>query len=203
MGARGHQVLLDSSTRAANVDRGLVLFITRRQRDHKLRKPGDFVHLLFDREPGLKVLELNRPGRFRENRERVGVPLDHGLAERDRLPVFDLQPRAVYNVVAFLLAALFIHHGDESGAVHGHNGFLAALHDFQIDEFHEAVVPGLDLRLFGDSSRRSANVERAHGELRSRLADGLRGDDADGFAHFHEAAGGQVAAVAAGANAPP
>ena len=51
-----------------------------------------------------------------------------------------------------------------------------------------------------NSRGRSADVERAHGELRAGLADGLRGDDADRFAEFDHAAGGQVAAVAAGAN---
>ena len=76
----------------------------------------------------------------------------------------------------------------------------AALDHLQVDELHEAVVAGFDLRLFGDASGRAADVERAHRELRARFADGLRGDDADGFAHLDEAAGGQVAAVAASAN---
>ena len=49
---------------ATDVDRGLVLFITRRQRDDELRKAGDFVHLLFDRDAGLQVLELNGSRQF-------------------------------------------------------------------------------------------------------------------------------------------
>ena len=49
--------------------------------------------------------------------------------------------------------------------------------------------------------RRSTDVERAHGQLRSGFADGLRGDDADRFAEFHELAGGKVAPVAMRANA--
>ena len=44
-------------------------------------------------------------------------------------------------------------------------------------------------------------MERAHGELRARLADGLRGDDADRFALLDHAAGSEVASVAAGAGA--
>ena len=80
-------------------------------------------------------------------------------------------------------------------------GLAAAFDDLEVDELHEAVVAGFDLGLFGDAGGRAADVERAHGELRAGLADGLRGDDADGFAHFDEAAGGQVAAVAARANA--
>ena len=44
-------------------------------------------------------------------------------------------------------------------------------------------------------------MERAHGELRARLADGLRGDDAGGFAQLDPGARGQVAAIATDAHA--
>ena len=58
------------------------------------------------------------------------------------------------------------------------------------------TVERAPLRLLGDTSRRSADVERAQRELRARLADRLRGDDADRLAHVHHVHGGQVAAVA-------
>src|SRR5262249_44516497 len=51
-------------------------------------------------------------------------------------------------------------------------------------------------RLLGDTSRRSTDVERTQRELRARLADRLRGDDADGFAKVDHVHGRQVAAVA-------
>jgi len=47
----------------------------------------------------------------------------------------------------------------------------------------------------------AAAVERTHGQLRAGLADGLRGDDADGFAGIDRLAGSKVHAVAAGAYA--
>ena len=47
----------------------------------------------------------------------------------------------------------------------------------------------------------AADVERAHGELGARLADRLGGDDAHRHAHLDQLAGGQVAAVAEGADA--
>src|SRR4029079_18876441 len=47
----------------------------------------------------------------------------------------------------------------------------------------------------------ATDVERAHRELRARLADRLRGDDADREAEFDELARRQVAAVALGAAA--
>ena len=64
--------------RIANQNRGLMLFVARRQRDDELREAGDFVHLLFDRDAGLQILELNRAGRFGEDREGVTDPIRPG-----------------------------------------------------------------------------------------------------------------------------
>ena len=50
-------------------------------------------------------------------------------------------------------------------------------------------------------TRDTAGVERAHGQLRAGLADGLRGDDADGLADVDQLAAGQRTAVAGGAGA--
>src|SRR4029079_13822326 len=47
----------------------------------------------------------------------------------------------------------------------------------------------------------AAGVERPHGELRARLADRLRGDDADRVADLAHPAGGEEDAVAGPANA--
>src|SRR5580704_3969508 len=103
-------------------------------------------------------------------------------------------------MVTLFFAALFVDYGDEAGTIHGDDGLAAALDDLEVDEFDEAVVAGFDLRLFGDASGGSADVERTHGELRAGFADGLRGDYAHRFAHLDESAGSEVAAVATGAN---
>ena len=60
----GMRYFFDAAACATDVDRGLMLFIARRQRDDELRKTGDFVHLLFDRDAGLQVLELDRCRQF-------------------------------------------------------------------------------------------------------------------------------------------
>ena len=57
------------------------------------------------------------------------------------------------------------------------------------------------LGLLGNAGRRAAHVERTHGELGARLADRLGGDDADRFADLDQLAAGQVAPVAAAADA--
>src|SRR5690606_18772685 len=46
----------------------------------------------------------------------------------------------------------------------------------------------------------TTGVEGAHRQLRARLTDGLRGDDADGLTDVHPLAGGQRTAVAGGAD---
>ena len=58
-------------------------------------------------------------------------------------------------------------------------------------------------RLLGHARCRTADVERAHRELRARLADRLGGDDADRLADLDELAAGQIASVAAAADAAP
>ncbi len=68
---------------------------------------------------------------------------------------------------------------------------------------HLAVRPGPPLRLFRDAARGAADVEGPQRELGARLADGLRGQDADRLAHVHHVHGGQVAAVAHPADAAP
>ena len=64
-----------------------------------------------------------------------------------------------------------------------------------------ARVARIERVLLGDARRRAADVERAHRQLRARLADRLRGDDADRLAELDQPAGGEVAAVAALAHA--
>jgi hypothetical protein len=68
---------------------------------------------------------------------------------------------------------------------------------------HAGLEQLLDARQAGRDvqARDAARMERAHRELGARLADGLRGDDAHRLADAHGLAGGEVAAVAATADA--
>ena len=70
-----------------------------------------------------------------------------------------------------------------------------------VDELNLSGVGRFVLRLLGNARCRTADVEGTHGELRARLADRLGGDDADRFADLDHLAAGQVAAVAAAADA--
>src|SRR5208283_72738 len=55
--------------------------------------------------------------------------------------------------------------------------------------------------LLADSRRGATDVERTHGQLSTRFADGLSGDHTYRFATFHQPAGRQVASVTGYANA--
>ena len=91
--------------------------------------------------------------------------------------------------------------GERAGAVHRDQGAVFAFDGDQVDEAHGAVVLGIEARLVLHAAGRSADVEGTHGELRAGLADGLRRDDAEGFAELDHAAGAEVAAVAEHADA--
>ena len=113
----------------------------------------------------------------------------------------DLELGAVDDSVTLLLAALVVDDGDGAVAVHGDQAAILAADGDEIDEAHGAGVLGLEV---GGSDTRdggAADVEGTHGELGAGLADGLRRDDADGFAHLHHLAGAEVAAVAEDADA--
>src|SRR5581483_3581298 len=84
--------------------------------------------------------------------------------------------------------------------VHGNQVAALGTDGDEVLEPNDAGVLGIDTRLLADSRRRTTDVKGTHGELRAGLADGLRGDDAGGFAEFDQAAGSEVASVAQGAD---
>src|SRR6476659_5583866 len=91
-------------------------------------------------------------------------------------------------------------HTDGTVLVQNNPAAVERLHGPQVVELNRAVVLRFDDRLFEGLARRSSDVERPHRQLRSRLTNALRRDDADGFAEFDELSGGMVSAVALGSN---
>src|SRR5262249_57558107 len=102
--------------------------------------------------------------------------------------------------VGLLLGALFVQDGEQAGTIHSNGRSGTALDVLHVHELDDTVVTRFDGRALANARRRSADVERTHGELGAGFADGLRGDDTDGFAQFHHAARSEVAAVAQRAN---
>ncbi len=151
--------------------------------------------------PSMQVLEVDHAADFGQDRERVRIPFEQDLVALHRSAVFHQNARAVYHRVAFFLAALIVHHRHDAVAVHGDQFAGLAADRLDADVAGETVGLRILRGLLADSGRRSTDVERTHGELRARFADGLRRDHADRFAALHQPSGGQVAAVARDANA--
>ena len=195
----------DLARLVADLDRRLLLLV-RAVDDDLPRQAGDLVHFFVERDVGDEVLVLHRARVLGEDRERVRIPLDEDLARLDRLAVAHLEARAVDDRIALAVAALRVLDHQRSGAVHDDQlaGVLAralGLDHLQALVADRAGVLGVERRLLRDSRRRAADVERAHRQLRARLADRLRGDDADREAELDQAPGREVAAVALGAAA--
>src|ERR1051326_8106780 len=198
VGSRRHQVAL--AVLALDDDCGLALLVGRIA-DHVTRQSGDFVHFFVERDAFLQVFELHGTADFSQNGEGVRIPLDHHLAESNRIAFVDLQFGAVHVRVALAFAVLVVDHRDRALPVHHDQITGLGFDGLQSDEAHGAIVLGIEARLLGDSRCGTADVEGTHGELRSGFADGLCRDDAGSFAEFDEASGSQVAAVAHDADA--
>src|SRR5262249_10890569 len=183
-------------------DRRLLLLV-RRVDDDQAGQTGHFVDLLVHRDALENVLEADLARLLGEDRERVRIPLDQHLALLDLLPFLHLQPRAVDDRITLAVAPLLILHDERSAAVHHDQSAVFRLDDGHALEADGAGIARLERRLRADPRRGAADVERAHRQLRARLADRLRGDDPDCLAELDQLSGGEVAAVALRADAAP
>src|SRR5690606_8293930 len=98
------------------------------------------------------------------------------------------------------LAPVRIHHRQLARAGHRHQVAGGMLHGLQVVEAQGAVGLDRDAVHGGRTRGGTTDVEGTHGQLRTRLADRLRGDDTDGLALVHQVAASQVTAVARGAD---
>src|SRR5690606_5879970 len=120
----------------------------------------------------------------------------HGLA------VLRTERRTVRHLVALALAAELVDDGELARARRRDAmTLLRVRHGLDVDVADRARALDLDA-VYGSGPRSGAtDVERAHRELRARLADRLRRDDADGLAAIHAMTASEVAAVTLRADA--
>src|SRR6185436_835622 len=150
--------------------------------DDLAREAGDLVELLAHGDAFHDVLVLRLAGELREDRVGERIPLDQHGPGLDLLVVLDLDLGAVHDRVALALAAALVGHGDLAVAVGGDQVAVTVDDGPEVVELHHARALGLVLGGLHDAARGAADVERPHGELGARLADRLRGDDADRLA---------------------
>src|SRR5205085_4072822 len=147
-----------------------------------------------------QVLEGDRTLDFGHHRPRVGVPLGDAVAALDVIALVDFHARTVLDAVHGPFGAVLIDHGDRHVAGHGDQLAIRVAHDVLVLDVDRAFEVRLDERLLVDL-RCAADVERAHGELRARLADRLGRDHADRLAHVDRSAAGKIAPIALTAHA--
>ena len=131
-----------------------------------------------------------------QDRDAVRIPLAEDLAGLDLLVLFDHQFGAGGDFVLFQFPALGIQQRDF--AVAGEHDLLAFFvpDRADADELDDTPAFGPRLALFDAGVDRTADMERTHRQLRARLADALRRDDADRHPLFDHRPGGQVHPVA-------
>src|SRR4029453_15644392 len=92
-------------------------------------------------------------------------------------------------------------HADRTILTQNDPAAVERLHRSQVVKLNSAIVLRLYDRLLECLTGRAADVECPHRQLRSRLADRLRSNDADCFAQLHKLARGKITAIAHRANA--
>src|SRR5579862_4297332 len=158
------------------------------------------VRHLLHRDARDDLLELHDAVGVGEHRQAVRVPFRQPVAALDRGTLVDLQARAVDDTVGGALLALGVGDDELHVAAHRHQLAVGVLHDVAVHDLDLAVIGRLDLGRARDL-RRTADMERAHGELRARLADRLGGDDADRLADIDRRSAREIAPVALAADA--
>src|SRR5262249_34082340 len=147
-----------------------------------------------------KVLEPDRALDLGQHRTGIGIPFGDPLTALDLVTLLDAQARTVLDAMDRTLGAILVDHDHRHVARHDDGFAIGILGDVFVLDLDLAVEVRLDERLLGDLSR-ATDVERPHGKLRARLADRLRGNDADRLAHVDRCSTGEIAPVALSAHA--
>src|ERR1700691_5115006 len=145
------------------------------------------------------ILESDNSLHFSHDRPGVRIPLGDTLAALDVLAILDLETRAVLDAVYGAFGAIRIGHRNNEVAAHHDLIAVRIADDVLVLDPDSTLEVRLDERLLRDL-RRTADMERTHGELGARLTDRLCGNDADGLAHIDRRGAGKIASITLGAH---
>src|SRR5690606_34308365 len=115
--------------------------------------------------------------------------------------VFSKEDSARRNVVVLKLALVFINDDYATGLVENDAVTFADWHETQADVTDGTVGANLNVIALSAGCSNTTNVEGTHGELSSRLTDGLSGDDTDCGARLHYLTCGRIDTIGLGAQA--
>ena len=162
---------------------------------------GELIGLVVHRNTFFHVPELNLTFHLGDDRVGVRVPGGDHLAGFGLVVLAHGDHGAVGHLVALALTTQVVHHRQLRGAGNDHQTVFV-LHVLGVVEADPATVLDLNTGHRGSPARRATDVEGPHGQLGTRLTDGLGGDHADRLADVNPVTAGQITAVAAGAHAP-
>ena len=174
----------------------LRLAATLRVDHHQRRKTRHVVNLLGNRNALFNVLEADGTGILANDRTCVRVPGSQLGASLDLLTIIDRQGRAIRHFVTLALTAVvvsdqhFARTCDDDLLVLG----IGYIPHGRGKPDHTGTL-GFDLRSHGSTGGRSTDVEGTHGQLGTRLADGLGSDNADRLTNVNRRAATEVAAI--------
>src|SRR5262249_44686056 len=137
---------------------------------------------------------------FGQNRESVRIPFNQCGSNLYMIAFIDLELCAVHDGVTFFLTTFLIHDCQHTVPVHRNEETFLVPDGLEAVELDRAGILRFQTRLPGDAACRTTDVERTHGQLRSRLTNGLRRDDTDRLADLDEFSGGKISTVAADAS---
>ena len=167
--------------------------------DDGLFVAGGLVLFLREGDARDHATELNLTSLFSDDGHVVRIPGDKLFTLFNHGPFRLGNQGADHQFMAFEFLAIIINDGDDPILRQGDPLTFGGLHRAHFSNPECAGVLHIDEGLLEAAHGRTTNVERSHGELRSRLANGLSGHNADSFTNFHETARGKAEAVAHGA----
>ena len=206
MGAHGQVVLLDLQTFAVDdLDDGVLGLVLRLDHD-LLRKARLLVALVAVGDTLDNALVGGLTLVLRDDNGVIGVPLADQVALLDLGAIRHEERRAVGQVVRIEHDIGLGVDDAELRLTRNHDvdrlaGCILTLDGAQLVDLQTAFVFRNDVGLDSRAAGHTTDVERTERQLRTRLADGLCGDDADDFAFLNHASRSQVAAVALRADA--
>src|SRR5690606_5833132 len=145
--------------------------------------------------------ELNLTFHLHDDRVGVRIPGRHDLATLGLLTFRHRDQGTVRHLVALALATQLIGNSQLGRTGHDHQAVLV-LHVLDVMEANLAAMLDLDAGYRRGPRCRTTNVEGPHGQLGTRLTDGLGSNDAHRLTDVDLVATRQVTAVTLGAHTP-
>ena len=162
---------------------------------------GQFVGLVVYGDTFFHITELHLAFHFRDDRVGMGIPGGNHLTAINLITFAHGHSRTIGQLVTLTLTAQLIRYRQVGGTGNDHQTVLV-LYMLGVMETHLAAVLDLDAGHRRRPAGRTTDVEGTHGQLGTRLTDGLGGNNAHRFTHIDLMATGQVTAITGGTHTP-